>query len=93
VGKHPTGYTPEIILTLSKRDNLVTIKIHDNGTGISENIIHKIFDPFFTTKTTAEASGVGLYLSKEIAQNHGGDISVVSTKDEYTEFTIHIPTL
>ena len=93
VGKHPTGYTPEIILTLSKQDNLVTIKIHDNGTGISENIIHKIFDPFFTTKTTAEASGVGLYLSKEIAQNHGGDIAVDSTKDEYTEFTIHIPTL
>ena len=93
VGKHPAGYTPEIILTLSKQDNLVTIKIHDNGTGISENIIHKIFDPFFTTKTTAEASGVGLYLSKEIAQNHGGDIAVDSTKDEYTEFTIHIPTL
>ena len=93
VGKHPTGYTPEIILTLSKQNNLVTIKIHDNGTGISENIIHKIFDPFFTTKTTAEASGVGLYLSKEIAQNHGGDIAVDSTKDEYTEFTIHIPTL
>ena len=87
------GYTPEIILTLSKQDNLATIKIHDNGTGISEGIINKIFDPFFTTKTTAEASGVGLYLSKEIAQNHGGDISVVSKKDEYTAFTIHIPTL
>ena len=43
VGKHPTGYTPEIILTLSKQDNLVTIKIHDNGTGISENItVHSI---------------------------------------------------
>ena len=87
------GYTPEIILTLSKQDNVATITIHDNGTGISEGIISKIFDPFFTTKTTAEASGVGLYLSKEIAQNHGGDISVVSKKDEYTAFTIHIPTL
>jgi signal transduction histidine kinase/ligand-binding sensor domain-containing protein len=92
-GKNIEGYTPEISLTLRQQGKQATIIIHDNGTGISENIIHKIFDPFFTTKTTAEASGVGLYLSKEIAQNHGGDISVVSTKDEYTEFTIHIPTL
>ena len=92
-GKNIAGYTPEISLTLRQKGKQATIVIHDNGTGIRENIIEKIFDPFFTTKTTAEASGVGLYLSKEIAQNHGGDISVVSTKDEYTEFTIHIPTL
>ena len=91
--KNIQGYTPGISLTLSQQGKMATITIHDNGTGISENIIEKIFDPFFTTKTTAEASGVGLYLSKEIAQNHGGDISVVSKKGEYTEFTIHIPTL
>jgi signal transduction histidine kinase len=91
--KNIEGYTPNISLTLNQQGKQASIIIHDNGTGISDNIIEKIFDPFFTTKTTAEASGVGLYLSKEIAQNHGGDISVVSTKDEYTEFTIHIPTL
>ena len=91
--KNIEGYTPDISLTLSQQGKQASIIIHDNGTGISDNIIEKIFDPFFTTKTTAEASGVGLYLSKEIAQNHGRDISVVSTKDEYTEFTIHIPTL
>ena len=92
-GKNIEGYTPEVSLTLSQVAKKATILIHDNGTGISENIIEKIFDPFFTTKTTAEASGVGLYLSREIAQNHGGDITVESTKDEYTAFTIHIPTL
>ena len=46
-----------------------------------------------TTKTTGEASGVGLYLSREIIQNHGGDIAVQSVKDEYTEFTITLPIL
>jgi signal transduction histidine kinase len=50
-----------------------------------------IFNPFFTTKTTSEAAGIGLYLSREIIQNHGGDISVESRKDEYTEFTISLP--
>ena len=67
------------------------MKVHDNGTGIEEKSIGKIFDPFFTTKTTEEAAGVGLYLSREIIQNHGGDISVVSVKEEFTEFTITLP--
>ena len=69
------------------------LKIRDNGIGIEEKILDKIFDPFFTTKTTGEAAGVGLYLSREIIQNHGGEISVVSVKDEYTEFTITLPIL
>jgi len=69
------------------------LKIRDNGIGIEEKILSKIFDPFFTTKTTGEAAGVGLYLSREIIQNHGGDISVQSVKDDYTEFTITLPTL
>jgi signal transduction histidine kinase len=67
------------------------VKVHDNGTGIEEKSIGKIFDPFFTTKTTEEAAGVGLYLSREIIQNHGGDISVTSVKEEFTEFTITLP--
>ena len=81
-------YSPEVSLTATIADGLYTLKIRDNGTGIGEKTIGKIFDPFFTTKTTAEAAGVGLYLSREIIQNHGGDISVVSVKGEYTEFTI-----
>jgi signal transduction histidine kinase len=72
---------------------MATLTIEDNGIGIEQGIIHKIFDPFFTTKTTGEASGVGLYLSHEILQNHGGDISVQSEKDRFTIFTITLPIL
>ena len=84
-------YTPEVSLTANVAEGKCELKIHDNGIGIEEKILGKIFDPFFTTKTTDEAAGVGLYLSREIVQNHGGDISVQSTKDEYTEFTITLP--
>jgi signal transduction histidine kinase len=84
-------YTPEVSLTATIADSQYILKIHDNGTGIGESTIGKIFDPFFTTKTTAEAAGVGLYLSREIIQNHGGDISVTSVKGQYTEFTITLP--
>jgi len=71
----------------------VELTVHDNGVGIEQTILDKIFDPFFTTKTTGEASGVGLYLSHEIIQNHGGNIRVESVKDEFAEFVIEIPLL
>ena len=85
--------TPEIDFTMTQKEDKVQILIRDNGTGIEEKIINKIFDPFFTTKTTGEASGVGLYLSREIIQNYGGDITVISEKNEYTEFSIILPIL
>jgi signal transduction histidine kinase len=88
-----TSYHPEIALIATLADDNYILKIRDNGIGIEETIIDKVFDPFFTTKTTDEATGIGLYLSREIIQNHGGDISVVSVKDEYTEFTVMLPML
>jgi len=86
-------YEGNISVTLTDAGDQYTLKIRDNGIGIEETIIDKVFDPFFTTKTTGEAAGVGLYLSREIIQNHKGDISVESVKDEYSEFTILLPKL
>jgi signal transduction histidine kinase len=88
-----TAYVPEVTLKAQADGDKVTIVIRDNGIGIEETIINKIYDPFFTTKTTGEAAGVGLYLSREIVQNHGGDIQVKSVKNEYSEFTIVLPAL
>ena len=85
------SYEPELRLTAMQTDGQVTLTVRDNGIGIENTILDKIFDPFFTTKTTGEASGVGLYLSREIIQNHGGDIQVKSEKDKYSEFTITLP--
>jgi len=84
---------PTVRFTLEREGKQVNIKIFDNGIGIESTIIDKIFDPFFTTKTTGEASGIGLYLSKEIAQNTGGDICAKSEKNVYTEFIITLPIL
>ena len=84
-------YEPEVAVSVSTDDAMVTIAIRDNGIGIEPTIINKIFDPFFTTKTTGEAAGVGLYLSHEIIQNHHGTLSVKSEKNVYTEFIITLP--
>lgn len=85
------AYTPEVALRAAIEGKDIQISIRDNGIGIGPTIINKVFDPFFTTKTTSEAAGVGLYLSHEIIQDHGGTITVDSVKGEYTMFTIIIP--
>ena len=90
-GETAEAYVPEITLHVERKNKTIKLSVRDNGIGIEEGIIGKIFDPFFTTKTTAEASGVGLYLSREIVQSHGGDIQVNSRKNEYTEFIITLP--
>ena len=58
-------YTPEISMVVEADEDIVTIRLKDNGIGIEKSIQDQIFDPFFTTKTTGEAAGVGLYLSRE----------------------------
>lgn len=89
--QNESSFTPEVSLSATVTDEHYMLKIRDNGTGIEAKNIGKIYDPFFTTKPTGEAAGVGLYLSREIIQNHGGDISVASVQGEYTEFTIILP--
>ncbi|WP_323755963.1 sensor histidine kinase [Roseivirga sp.] len=53
---------------------LVTVSISDNGAGITPEATEKIFMPFFSTKN--RGSGIGLSLSKQIMQLHGGDIQL-----------------
>ena len=81
-------YKPVMKVTAQAASGGNSILIYDNGIGIEKSIIDKIFDPFFTTKPTAEAPGVGLYLSQQALHDWGGNITVDSVKDEYTEFKI-----
>jgi nitrogen fixation/metabolism regulation signal transduction histidine kinase len=67
-------------------DDGTLIQVKDNGIGISGDIIEDIFVPFYTTKENG--SGIGLSLSKQIMQNHGGTISVNSALDKGSEFTL-----
>lgn len=84
-------FDPEIRFALSLEEERLHIAIRDNGTGIDESLKEKIFAPFFTTKPTSEAAGIGLYLCREIIQDHRGTIEVESVKGEYTEFHLSIP--
>ena len=73
--------------------NKFVIKIQNNGPKIEENIINKIFEPGFSTKKDeGENHGFGLAIVKELVESYNGKIQVSST-DEFTEFTIYLPTI
>ena len=58
------------------------IKVLDNGPGISEDTLDKVFIPFFTTKE--HGSGIGLSLSRQIMQMHGGTLKLTSIPGKQT---------
>jgi two-component system sensor histidine kinase HydH len=69
--------------------NLVIIEVADDGHGFSEADKSKIFEPFFTTKSGG--TGLGLYVTHGIVEQHGGYILVDSTEGRGTVFTIYLP--
>jgi PAS domain S-box-containing protein len=73
-------------------DNLVSIRVADNGCGIPKAALDKIFDPFFTTKEVGKGTGQGLALARAtVVDKHGGYISVDSAPGIGTTFTILLP--
>lgn len=67
----------------------VEILIQDNGSGISEKELPEIFKPFFSTKS--DGMGLGLAVSRQIVEDHGGVIFVQSEAGKGTIFSIRIP--
>lgn len=81
--------------TLSIRTQVVgdwaQIVIEDHGVGIPENMQSSIFKPFFTTKALGEGTGLGLSLSKQIAERFNGKLYFKSKPGEGTQFYLELP--
>jgi len=84
-------YEPTISISTRKANNIVEIKIKDNGMGIPQKIADKIFQPFFTTKPTGQGTGLGLSLSYDIVKVHGGTINFQTEEGAFTEFVVQMP--
>ncbi|MEZ0184462.1 ATP-binding protein [Flavobacterium oncorhynchi] len=63
----------QIIISAEAKENRTFIRIIDTGIGVEKEIENKIFLPFFTTRN--EGAGIGLTLSKNIVEAHGGYIA------------------
>ena len=90
-------YTPangRIDVTLSSSgDQSVQLAIEDNGMGISGQDLERIFERFFRCDPSRSQAGTGLGLSfaQAVARAHNGDITVTSTSDEGSTFTVVLP--
>lgn len=81
----------EISLRLDLTNTHFVIEIQDNAGGIPENIIEQIFARYFSTKSSQNGTGLGLYMSKKIIEEHClGKISV-RNRDNGALFTIELP--
>ena len=71
----------------------IILKFSDNGPGIPEGLETKIFETNFTTKNTSGkfGLGIGLAITKEIIEKHGGRITACNTNDGGAQFTITLP--
>jgi two-component system NtrC family sensor kinase len=72
-------------------DDGVFVEIKDTGCGIPEDDVNRIFDPFFTTKEEGKGTGLGLAVSRNIIDNHGGEISAESILGAGTTFRVVLP--
>jgi len=76
----------------AERDSdVITIKVRDNGPGMSPEVRDKIFQAFFTTKPEGKGTGLGLSIVQEIVNAFGASISCESTLGHGTCFTIAFP--
>jgi len=69
----------------------VKAEVHDSGSGIAKENIHKIFEPFFTTKEVGKGTGLGLSAVYGTVKEHKGAIKVFSELNKGTEFIIYLP--
>lgn len=81
-----------IDITTKIEGSKVLVIFQDNGVGIDQKDLNRISDPFFTTKKAGESTGLGLFVSYSIVNEHKGTINVTSRPNE-TIFTIELPLL
>ncbi len=80
-----------VVFKITEEDNQVSLVIEDQGIGIPEKDLARIYDPFFTGdngRRTADSTGIGLYLTRKIADSLGHQLNIFSTQGKGTEVVL-----
>jgi signal transduction histidine kinase len=85
----PEGGRLQIQTTGTQRPGGVRISFTDSGVGIPVDVLPHVFDPFYSTKPSG--LGLGLFISKDIVEQHGGRIEVEDGGGEGATFAVWLP--
>jgi len=80
-----------VSVTAAAEADAVVIRVRDTGTGIPAEQHQHMFQPYFTTKK--HGTGLGLFVTRKLLQDHGGEIEFTSQTGEGTTFTIRLPAM
>jgi PAS domain S-box-containing protein len=87
----PEGRRGKIMVSTRMESGNLVLEVKDNGKGMNEATMKKIFEPFFTTRRAKGGTGLGLAIVYRIIEEHGGNVSLKSTVDVGTTFTVTFP--
>jgi len=79
----------ELILSVNEADDEAVIDVIDTGSGIEPEAISRIFDAYYSTKKSG--TGLGLAMTRRIAEEHGGRVTVTSAVGKGSIFALHLP--
>ena len=84
-----TGPGGKILVRAERVDENIVIAVEDNGAGIANEHLPRLFQPYFTTKK--HGTGLGLFVTRKLVHEHGGDIAVTSRLGAGTRFHLRVP--
>ena len=79
----------ELAIRTRSRGDRIEISVSDTGSGLTQEECSRLFTPYYTTKQ--HGTGLGLAIVQSVVSDHGGKISVESTKEKGTTFRIDLP--
>ncbi len=83
--------TGRVSVRCGRENGMARIDVVDNGCGIPPENIQRVFEPFFTTKKEGKGTGLGLFITKQVVEDHEGRVEITSRSGEGTRVSILLP--
>lgn len=82
----------DVEVTKLKQEPYLLIEVHDQGTGMTSDVIERAKEAFFSTKPSRQGTGLGLSIVNDIVASHNGFLDIESRPGEYTKISVYLPT-